>query len=315
MTSDRAVRPADVGNCLAESVPLVQRTGERCWDIGLADGAVLLGTVRMGQHWLLCDVPLNERGDRVSAWRMVEWNARLEGATKYALTATDPSLHLRAELVLDDEVDLATRLRETCTGFASALRIFHDQPGAEAAAKSHLAASPEKAGRNGTADLPCLVSETGWAFTARTAGKLAVDLEARHGFYQALLEERADGSVQIATELARWDKPSSMARRALGTLLLMACGLVRLTRAAIEEHDGQAVARFEVVLATPPVAAELDRVFGALSIACREFGPAAAALKDETLARQYLTIRGCIAHSAEEENRHVQDGNTERDLA
>jgi hypothetical protein len=143
-------------------------------------------------------------------------------------------------------------------------------------------------------DLRGLCEETGWKFTQRAAGKLAVDLETRSGFYQALVEERGNGAVSAIVDFAAGTSFGEESKRAIGALLLRASGVVRMARAVVkEEGEGEsAAAGFEALFQTRPSAAELCHALSALAVACGLCGQATLAMQDEFVAENYLAAQG-----------------------
>lgn len=113
MTYGVAGPAAEINDHLARCLPLVERLGGNRWDFALANSRTLLGTARLDEEWLLLDVPLGGAVGGVPWWKLLEWNGWLTGAGKFALLLRPPSVHLRAEVALDEEFDLAARLRQS----------------------------------------------------------------------------------------------------------------------------------------------------------------------------------------------------------
>src|SRR5439155_10563598 len=151
----------------------------------------------------------------------------------------------------------------------------------------------ERAGDAAT-DLRELCGLTGWGFVEREPGRLAVDLDVPGMFWQAIVEARGEVGLSAAVPVldptvADAEPPDPVCRQALGLLLLRACGVVRMARAAAKTQDGATHARFEVVFGSQPCVAELTHAFAALSVACRVVSREAAVLwTDEVVARAYI---------------------------
>jgi hypothetical protein len=312
-----------IANSLRKCSPSVEQIRYGQWKFILSNGANLHVTARMEEEWLLLDaplpnggkygptvskgvwellqgtlleVPLPNSGKRGlttprSVWELLQWNAQVPGGGKFVILPDEQSAHLCAEILLDDEVDLAGRIRDTCAGFKMALEKVRGGKTGDDQADSHpviFAADPvQDTGYN----LPRLCHEVGWPFTERSAERLVVDLEVPDGFYQAIIEERMS-RVHVWVELVACESLPQSCRHALGVLLLRACRIV-MARATAEEREDRTTARFEVVFASPPCTAELARSLSALSVACRFFGREAKVLQqDEVVAREYLALQG-----------------------
>ena len=270
--------------CLAKCVPGLEPAGEMRWSFALANGRALPVTALIEEGWLALEAPLEEAAAGTPLFRLLEWNGQLDGPGKF-VAVSGGALQLRAEIALDEAVDIAGRLHQSCAGFRAALGRSH---GESPAAHAVIGPGPIEAGG---AQLRQALGESGWAFTERAGGRLAVELEAREGFYQALVEQRGVGGVRLWVELARAQALSAASRQALGLLLLTAGGALRPARGAAEAGDGQMALRLEVDFATPPGAAELGHALAALSVGCRLCGEEVKLLEDESIAGRYLRIR------------------------
>ncbi|MEW6207433.1 MAG: hypothetical protein AB1631_03645 [Acidobacteriota bacterium] len=255
----------------------VEPSGRHSWKLALANGKMVPATARATDGWLLFDAPLDGIDDRGDLWSLLALNARLSGGAKFALAGCHT--RLRAEIVLDDEIDAAARLTETCAALKEALSL---KEGLREDGPPRLSINA----KDTRASLPPLCSQAGWAFTERDEGRLAVNLEARNGFHQALIEE-SRGGVAITTEIARMKNLSPCSRQSIGALLLRASAGLRMIRASVEESE-EASIRFEARFDSLPGAVEIDRALAALSLACAMCARETRALEDDFLARRYL---------------------------
>ena len=283
-------RQTIVGTCLEKCAAAVQEIGAGRWSFVLSNGTLVPAVAQADEDWLIVEAPVADwkRDDRSrpSAWTWLGLNARLEGVTKIARLPDDDSLRVRADIALDDDVDLVARLREACAGLVLASESIGEGGGhvSEHGGTREAAAS--------TIDLASLCRDAGWTFAEREGGRVAVDLGIRGGPGQALIEQHADGAVRASVALASCDDVTPSSGDALGVFLLTACGIVRLARAAVQEEEAARVPRFEVRYAAPPVSAEIGHALSALSVACALFGREAQALRDDRVARTYLSMRG-----------------------
>ena len=139
--------------------------------------------------------------------------------------------------------------------------------------------------------------ESGWTCNEQPSGRLVIDLDVPGWFHQAVVEIEASGRVTISTELSSCDgNTPSKCRQALGLLLLQACGVVRMARAAAHVSNGQTTARFEVAFDSSPSATEMEHGLAALSMACRLCAQEADLIgSDERIAREYLARWGRVS--------------------
>jgi hypothetical protein len=285
-------REVAIGESLEKCASLVERVGQGEWNFILNNGSMLLASARADEHWLHLDAPLkNGMSRNQDAWQLLKMNQGLRGLSKLTFLPGQSTPRVRAEIPLDEDVDLQRRLPEACAGLKAAAGKLHGEKDEQTRAYS-IAGPPESEGCD-AAELRNLCAESGWKFTERTATKLAVDLEARSGFYQAIVEEQAGGAVSIAVELMRNTAIiGEISKRALGTLLLRASSVVRLARGSVNE--GGEGAGFEVSFQTTPSVAELGHALSALTVACELCGQEAVAMQDEFVAKNYLAAQGLL---------------------
>jgi hypothetical protein len=291
-------RESAIGELLEKCGSLVERVGQGEWNFILNNGSMLLVSARVCEHWLHLDAPLKAAGaaQGQGAWQLLELNQGLGGLSKLALVpGQSAALRVRSEIPLDEDVDLQTRLREACAGMKSASGRLHGERKVEQTRADSQTGSGEP-GANAGSGLRQLCEESGWKFTERTATKLAVDLEARSGFYQAIVEEEAGGAVSVSVELTSHAAFGEKSKCAIGWLLLRAAAEVRLARAVARETDQGAAASFEVLFQTMPCAAELNHALSALAVASGLCGQETAMMQDEFVAGNYLAAN-CLAQA------------------
>lgn len=266
----------------------VEPSGNHRWKFALANGRRIPASARVTEGWLLFDAPLQGIDEGRDLWRLLALNARLGGGAKFALAG--PHTRLRAEIALTDEIDAATRLTQTCAALKEALSLAEGLRDDGPPHRSIISTN--------RASLPSLCNEAGWAFTERDGDRLAVSLEARSGFHQALIEP-SRGGVSISTEIMRAQNLSQLSRQSLGVLLLRASAELRMARAAVEEEEGQWSVRFETRFDSVPGSMEIDRALAALSLACALCAREVKSLQDDFLARRYLAIGGLLEQTGE----------------
>jgi hypothetical protein len=284
-----------IGAAITALASQVIPIGNSVWRFTLLNGSPHVVTAKIDGDWLLLEADCSGEAQRPECfWDSLVRNASLAGLAKLVL-AHDGSPQLRAELPVLDGVDLAARVRETCNGFEVAWshKDVHSSP----------AASP--AGDAEPIDLKRQCSESGWPFTERSNGKLAVELEVRGGFCQALLIP-TDRGVRISCELATLGAIPEECRQAIGGLLLAASCLVRMGRASINASRTPPVAQFEVVFGTMPSPSEISSALESLSVGCSLCGEEIKTLQVPVIAERYLTLRGWGASPATRQNERTE---------
>jgi hypothetical protein len=279
---------ATLGKCSSRIEP----SGHTCWTFALSNGTDLQGMARLDGGWLLLSALLPE--SRVTyhesrLWRLLQWNRMLPGGAKFAVLPTGPGVHVRAEVPLDDEVNLCRRIAQAYTGIKTAsTRLWSPLPPGE----DDRAPNTQFVECDDGADLAGLCRETEWTFVERS-GKLVIELDVPGSFQQAVVEVETQRGVAVLVDVATSSGPLAMpCRQALALLLLRTCAVVRMVRAVVEDTGSATAARFEVLFGDTPCGAELAHAFSALSVACRIAGREAAILqRDEIIAREYLKTR------------------------
>jgi len=290
-TTQTTERTELVSAALAAAAPQFRTAGSSHWQIPVRNGMARVIAARTAGQWLILESDFGAgtpgSADFLQAFKR---NASLPGFAKIALTPGG-QLNLRAEIPVVEDGDLTARIREVLDGFAAAWSA-DELPGVKVATADITSE---------LADLKPLCTEAGWPFTERGGGRLAVELEAPAGFYQALLTP-LNGGVRVACELAPLESDSENARRASAVLLLAASGLVRLARAAVNADQTPPVARFEVVFGTAPSPSELSSALECLSVACSHCGEEVKLLQAPAIAERFLALRGWNAEANNRRN-------------
>ena len=286
MTGTASRREAAVGAALAQCARDVEWLGGGRWRIGLANGKPFAAMARLEDGWLVLEArpTLPRPSDHV--WELLKLNGTIGGGSKFTLPPDGAALQLRAEVPAWEEADVTRRLGQACRSLEDAIGCVGNgmltQP-----ARGAVVATKESGEKADAACLPQLVSEAGWSRVDRKGESVAVQLDVPGAFYQASVELRADGELRIGVEVAAAEKFAPPVRRALGRLLLVGTGLMRLVQAAATTTAGDTV-RFEVGFGSLASGAELNIALEALSVACRSFGREAKALVQEEVASPYL---------------------------
>lgn len=282
-----------IGESLTKCASLVECVGQGAWNFILNNGSTLRVNARADEHWLQLDVPTNGKEfPRHDAWQLLKLNQQGAGLSKLALPSGSLMPHMRVEIPLDDEVDLRKRLTEACGSLKKTAGRLHGEVKPAKGSEANFLTGDQKATTAvaGTA-LKRMCEETGWKFSERSDAKVAVDLETRNGFYQALVEEHAGGAISFKAELTRSPVCGERSKHAVGTMLLRASALIRLARATVSETEEGATASVETFFPSSPNAAEFAHALSALAVACNRFGRTADALWNEVVAEHYLAAQ------------------------
>lgn len=274
-----------VGSALEAAFPGLEGAGPARWNFAVSNGQPTGFTARLADDWLHLDAPADDMS--VSEMALAE-NRTLPGYAKLVLPPRGSGLRLRAELPVEEEIDLEARLEETRAGLFRALQFMHGEPKPDDRPVRHARiqdGDPEGWAR----DLEKLCAEAGRVVKTKAPGQVAVE-----GLPQPVLIEQLVGSACLVSTALPPVSGSPSARAALGLLLLSAGSLVRMARPAAEILEDRLARRFEVRFASPPAAAELDHAIEAVHQAglyCRD---EVQALEDESAARIYLALRAQI---------------------
>jgi len=234
---------------------------------------------RVDDGWVLLDMPFENAP--FSFANLAAANGRLHAGVKFAFASEDERVHVRTELPLLEGVDLEGRLFEAGRGFEQAPAL------ARGAADANATEPAAEAAAEG--ELERLCEAAGWAFTPRSGGFLAVDLEESVGFFQAKLERRADGAVALCVPIEDGLPSDGACAEAVAIFLLRFSSGLRMVRGAGGPTSEAAPPRFEVVFPSGPSASELSEALAALSVAVR-FGARELYVlaRSERTARSYL---------------------------
>jgi len=280
----------------------VERTGQDRWQFKLNSGLELTGSAIREQDWLRMQVRLS--GERVGMTfdsgllhGLLLQNAILPGGVKFCLGEDVFQATLAAEIPIQEDeagsIALEPWMGEVFTGLRQgALKwsILHasvaDGPSAPIAQRRSAA---EPAAEEQLADL---CERIGWSFTKRSSGQVAIRLDVRDAFCQALLGPDVGQMGRLRVSLGMTTSSEGESQRAVALLLLSASRLVRMARASASPAGDAIEYRWEVVLPTDYGTEILGHALGALSVACQLTARELQAMEDRKIAREYLAMRG-----------------------
>lgn len=136
-----------------------------------------------------------------------------------------------------------------------------------------------------------LCEETGWAYSERGNGQLAITLDSPGQFIQAAAYLVDDHEFRLATRLEVLPGVSYTSRHAIATFLLTASRMIRMARASTVDAGVACQHRWEVAWDQIPGAKQFHCGLAALSVACQMTVREIRALCDDSVARAYLELR------------------------
>ena len=242
---------------------------------------------RLDSRWLEIGGPLPDGAERHSPWDLLDANAHLAGPSRFAL-GPDRVACLCAELPRETE-GLAEWARAFVLDLGQARELLERSRAAWVAVPPAGASGPEPPVALDT--VRAALESAGWSFTQRSETRLMVPLEVPDAFVQASVTLFESGRAGAAVEIGCFERLSPLARRALGTLLLSASGLVRLARPEVRvDEEERCTVAFATRLATPVSVAALDHALNSLTAAARLCGREVEALTALPLARTFLHV-------------------------
>jgi hypothetical protein len=258
--------------------------GAALWTVGLADGATAQLEARLDAPWLV----ITERPKAAESaipsdalWPALVQNAGAPPGWKTYLTPARSAL-FRNEILMGGDFNLEPRLPAIIAAFRAAK-----------AGQTKLRPSP--AGEAGP-ELESLCAESGWVATRRSSGRLTVTL--RTGAHHQATVTPLDAGVRLWLAALDCGSLPPASRLAAAAIALQTTARLPLVRAAVDALPSQI--GFEAAFDALPGPEELNAAFGALSAAAEATGEIFLALQDETLARDYLVIRGWSANVTQE---------------
>src|SRR4029077_12107179 len=104
-----------IAAALAKCATTVEPVGHGRWTVTLSNGVDLAARARIDDGWLLLDAPLPGAAT-AGVWELLGWNATLDGGARFVLGGSRHASGVRAEMPLDEDVDVQRRVVEMCAG-------------------------------------------------------------------------------------------------------------------------------------------------------------------------------------------------------
>ncbi|MGH7201179.1 MAG: hypothetical protein ACREJB_11275, partial [Planctomycetaceae bacterium] len=264
---------AAVAEAVAQHATDVEEAGPNHWGFRLDASEAGRGAIRVEEDWLSVRLPVGRiEPERLAG--LLRINGGLAGGVKFGLAPEPPFLTLSAQWPLEADDLLrsgpgrvgpepgrpapARTIERIFAGLRQGLEHIESCGRSPDRATTRDRRSPEAVGDlrsnesagsgdpRRTESLKSLLTETGWSFTERSSGRLAVELDVPAGFYQAMLtptgEMATEQELRIDVELSAGEEPSPLVRRAAGVLLLTGCHAVRMARASLCTEPGRVAA-------------------------------------------------------------------------
>ena len=284
---------ARVDQALRRVSPAVDCVGVGTWQFSLANGTSLRARGRLTQGWLELTADLPSEGlvvfNEEAALRV---NTGLAGTVRVARPFGVHAPHLRADVCVEQLVDLDGWVREACAGLTEAA---HRMSGPSETLQwpgpvhLHLLAIP-RPGVPRVDEVAQLCREALWHVVSDDGPSLRVEIPTRAGVYRSYLDEPVQGAARFVVELTELTGQPDICRRAVTALLLAVSGAVRSVKGGLFDRGGEQVV---AALMSPIVSgceSGVDDSLSALATACQVSGREVAALLDERLAADYFAL-------------------------
>lgn len=286
-----------IGETLKKCASSVQELGGARWTFSLGKGTRIPANARVDEGWLTLDAADggNEEDRPVQGghlWNMLLANAWANGAARPVLNLRDGTIHARADIALDEDLDVSEAVARACQDCVAVLKrkVFAADRGS---------VSPQEQGDSevgitpASADLQRLLREAGWPVVERAGGRLSVELDVPKESHHAVIAPRENEGFDAIVVILGPCALGPVSRTALARMLLEACGLLRMVRPVARERGEEAVVSLETAIDARPASSEsVIHALSALSVACRFCAREARALQVEGVAREYLNDRG-----------------------
>jgi hypothetical protein len=261
------------------------------WELGLVNSAKFIAQAKMAGNWLEVTSPLADESERTPSrvWSLLQLNASFQTLSRIALAPGASTAHLRAELCLDsyprcDEISLGPRVDALLESFAHGRHLYDEWSLRGQYSPLKMADTD----RTPSPDLLRLCSEIGWASTERAGGLWSVTIGEGSSVCEAAVEVVDAGCVCFAARLLDASGLSESSRCAIGILLLGVSAVVRSVK-GVAWGDGKSdYAGVASVCGEVTSGIAIDRSLSSLTVACGMVGREVLALRDESLAREYL---------------------------
>jgi hypothetical protein len=287
-----------VERALCAVAPNLELVHEGRWDFTLSNGANMAVRARLADEWLEMTTTLGQPMKTVGCgmYSLLELNADLAGLARTAIDLRARDQQLRAEICLADEGDFDRRVAVLCEDLRLAFHRSRD--GAQLRLLEPLegqVSTPER--------FRSLCIEAGWPTVKKTSCELALELDPGFGVYQAHLQTSADNKLRLVVPLLDVSEYSTASREATGLLLLATSAMVRSVKGVVVSGEGANMLGVAAASESPRSGVAMNRLLSALTGVCSLVGREVLALRDETLAHEYLALWGPTAKPTSNQNK------------
>jgi hypothetical protein len=236
----------------------------------------LVADLSADARWWALDLALDERVSTASVWAWLEAARGLPPQVKLAVRGAG-ARHLVVETPAGPGAGFDAWRLAARAGLAEAHAIV---TGARAPREANAGVSPA---------LSAEASEgLDWPATERADGSRGFDLGVTDATGQAIARLTPAGDVAVEVVLGRWSPETPQARDALALLLLLAGGATRMARPFGVTEGVEMLVGFDVQLAAPIRAAELEHALRALATAAEACAAEAQFVVREEVARAFV---------------------------
>jgi hypothetical protein len=253
------------------------------WKCGLQNGSLLAIDASLSEGFLhLATWPDVSSPTAPTPESALRANANLRGGVRLALDLSSRNLHLRADLPVVDELQLAGALESTASG-------FHGGVMAIAALDTEPEPAPSDASGWHANKLAEVMRDVNWPHSPRSAHEFSAELDVESA-PPATLRFR-DGRLEAEVDLVRSNAVSGAVGQALAVFLLTANSHLCFCRACSEPAQDQEIYRLQSCLSATPAPEEVENALAALSVAYRLCARETNVLLNEGAAETYLSVR------------------------
>lgn len=311
------IREARVAEILIKAAGRVRPQGRGRWKVSLSNGARLQVDAALDEEW--CDLNAAIPGmtkqsgtARKDLWGLLSRNREMPPGVRVVLPPGERNPRLDAEIAIDGDDVPEAALTRRLQGLKTAAGILRRKPrpeGVEKSGRPENAGAVEKSGRSeyaasaGNAEGPDeaamtrladLLADAGWEPTASVPNRIAVKLDAPGKACYAHATLADWGGARFAIDFDDIDgrqEQSDATRAAAAMLVLRVAAAVRLARPFRTTGENPVVG-FEVVGSTAPTATWCENALCSLSMACRLCAAEARAVRNQSVAMEYLQSCG-----------------------
>ncbi len=302
------------GQALSSAADSFEQTGPGTFKLGFLEAKSRTITASADDLWLHLEARCTgQRANRLPGLRRTEKmlcaNAFLPAGMTYCLDTRLPRCLLVGDVLLDalgtgasvgNNVladALKQQIHEICDAFRASLSPRHSESmcgdfGSLEGFHDPLAVDHELGEVTRQ-----LCDSTGWSYTKRSTGQLAIELDVPNQYVQAHAYQVCEHEFRLGATVEIPGQTSPTSRQAMGIFLLTASRVVRMAcacvvAASVVSGEASPTYRWEVVWPGTASRTQFHDGLSALTIACRLTVRELHALCDESIASTYLALRG-----------------------